>query len=82
MMQDRRALIRLQRQLVEPAAGKLAQSLKVRREMPQRLRVEIERQQIAQRPVHGPEVEPTAIGRDQVGAGRSDRRSNGSGEVP
>jgi len=70
MVQERRVLIRLQRQLIKPPAGQLAQPLDMRGEMLERRLVEVKRQQIAQRPVDLPKVKPAAIGCDLVGAAR------------
>jgi hypothetical protein len=44
MVQDRRAFVGLQCQLVEPSAGDLAEVLEMPREMPQRRLIEVERQ--------------------------------------
>jgi hypothetical protein len=72
MVQDRGALIRLQGKLVEASASELAETLEIRREMPQRRLVQVEPQEIADGAVDGPKIQPAAIGRNQVGTGRGD----------
>jgi hypothetical protein len=81
MVQDRRALVGLHRQFIEPPAGKFTESLEMRREVLERFLIEIEREKIAQCPIDGPEVEPVTIWSDQVGAGRRDVGDGGRREI-
>jgi hypothetical protein len=81
MVQDRRALVGLHRQFIEPPAGKFTESLEMRREVLERFLIEIEREKIARCPIDGPEVEPVTIWSDQVGAGRRDVGDGGRREI-